>query len=90
MLLNGLSEELEKEDKSVIKGIHEITRNEWIAFTWIDVTEMTDKTRKYKRGIFRPIEQSKDAAEQFDLFIRACNAVEAKRRGDFLVMKFGK
>lgn len=47
-------------------AIEDITRVEWIQYNWINVQEMQDENPKYIKGGLRPIENRKEAAEQFD------------------------
>lgn len=55
----------------------EITRNEWIAYEWVDMTTDSDppEVRTYVRGRVRPIEDSVRAAQEWDTFAAAYRAI---------------
>lgn len=48
------------------KKLSEITRSEWIAFSWIDATEMGDKERILVRGYRRTPDEAAQAMEEWD------------------------
>ena len=50
----------------------EITRPEWIKWQWLATGECTtDGELVYVRGRLRPIEEAKEAAENFDIMAKA-------------------
>jgi hypothetical protein len=67
--------------ESIVKGIDEIRRSEWITYEWINVTAWGDKTRQYLRGHIRRIEDAPYAADQFDIWVENYRA-EMKRGGE--------
>jgi hypothetical protein len=48
-----------------------ITRSAWIAFRWIEVTELADSQPHFIQGSPRPIHEAKEAAEQYDEWLAA-------------------
>ena len=48
------------------KKLSEITRNEWIAFQWIDVTEMGDEERIFNKGYKRTPDEAAQAQIEWD------------------------
>lgn len=68
---DALSVDLDKLDTttpSVLVSIENMRRNEWIRYQWINVQTMSMGKPLYLRGGLRPIEDAKNAAEQFDMW----------------------
>ena len=49
-----------------VVSLSDMKRDDWIKYQWENVTEFGDKEPKYLRMGLRPIEQRKEAMEQFD------------------------
>jgi len=56
---------------SIIRKHSEITRPEWIAYRWIEVTACGDPEPLYFRTILRSIGEHEQAAKDFDLSAQA-------------------
>ena len=52
-------------DGTIVK-LSDMPRAWWILYQWENVTEMQDKEPRYVYGGLRPIEDRKEAAENFD------------------------
>jgi len=46
--------------------LSEITRKDWIAFQWVDVTEMGDQDRMMAKGYRRTPDEALQAMEEWD------------------------
>ena len=49
------------------KKLSEIIRSEWIAFQWMDITQMGDEERKFLRGFGRTPDEAMQAMEEWDM-----------------------
>lgn len=63
-----------------IQSIKTIERNEWIAYQWINVTTHSDQDTQYLRAGMRPIEDASMAANDFDTWLDAVNAVRSNEK----------
>jgi hypothetical protein len=59
----------------VSKKRNEITREEWILYHWVGVQEIQDEEPIYIRGNARDISKSVQAAQQWDEWHAAYNAL---------------
>lgn len=48
------------------KKLSEITRSEWIAFNWVDITEMGDQERRFIRQFARTPDEAAQAQIDWD------------------------
>jgi len=48
------------------KPLSQITRNEWIAFQWLDVTQMGDAERFMQRGFARTPDEAYQAMMEWE------------------------
>jgi hypothetical protein len=53
------------------KTLLDITRSEWIAYKWLDVTTLGDKERMFIRGYMRTPPEAKIAGEEWDILNKA-------------------
>lgn len=49
------------------KKLSEITRTEWVAYQWIDITEMGDQERMFLRHLGRTPDEAAQAMEEWDM-----------------------
>jgi hypothetical protein len=66
---------------TTIKELGDIRRNEWIAYTWIEVTENADATRRFLRGKMRTPDEGARAARDWDLWIPSARIEFRKLNG---------
>ena len=59
------------------KKLSEITRSEWIAFNWVDTTEMGDTERMFERGFGRTPNEAAQAMEDWDETVEARETVDS-------------
>jgi hypothetical protein len=59
--------------KSVVKPLAEITRSEWVAFNWIEITEYGDKDRKFIRGYFTTPPEAVAKGEEWDIWFNSAH-----------------
>jgi hypothetical protein len=55
-----------------------MARDEWIAWLWIDVTELGNAERMYLRGLRRPIDGAEKAGKDFDAWQKATISAEKR------------
>lgn len=56
----------------------DMRRTDWIANIWIEVTEVGDTDTMYLLARPRPIEEAKEAAEQFDIWMQAKQEIKKR------------
>jgi hypothetical protein len=56
------------------KKLNEITRSEWVAWVWLDATELGDKEKMYIRGDQRDPSESLKTGQEWDAWNEAYNA----------------
>lgn len=52
--------------ENIVKGISEITRKEWIAWRWVDVTEGGESDRMFMRQLRRTPDEAYQAMIEWD------------------------
>lgn len=55
------------EGKTILAS--DMKRQDWIKYRWVNVQEVQDSEPKYICTGLRPIEEAKEAAEQFDYWL---------------------
>ena len=65
----------ENNEVPVTVSMLHMRRNWWITYKWELVAAVGDEYPMYLRSGFRPIEQAKEASEQFDIAWRSKNSL---------------
>jgi hypothetical protein len=61
-------------DRRIVK---DITRDEWVAYEWIDATALGDQDRMYVRGLTRDPSEAIQAGLDHDAIMTAINNLES-------------